>query len=748
MNNKVGITPVELAETESNLENLTNSHEETNVSLKRTKSNDSVNEVTSVISFDKSPADDIVKEETSNETVKGEVSNDTVKVGFEQLKVATNKSDENNINEKKEDKKEEVVEEGERGQFSNTLEFFFSTLGYAVGVGNVWRFPYLAYRNGGGVFLIPYFIFMVLIGFPMVYLEFVVGQFTSRGPLTAWTMTKISRGIGISMNIANTLYVIYYNLIIAYSIYFLFVSFTTELPWEKCSDWSSYNCVDNYDKAVFAFDKCENITTQFKCMDDNSLNYGRCFNLTDSIDFMDSFNMTNCNSFLGNETLKTYWKPTFPSQDYWQRKVLQQSLGLDESGKLIWQLALALFVTYVIVYGMLIGGVAIFGKLVYFIVTFPYLVLIILGIKGWTLDGADIGIKYYVIPKWDRLGDIKVWSDAATQIFFTLAISYGGMSTFASYNKFSTNVMRDALIIPMANCITSFFAGFVIFAYMGYLSKLTGQEMSDVVQAGQGLAFVVYPYAVTTIAGAPVWSCLFFFMLVLLGLDSTLGSVEVTIRSVLDTFPVLEKRKYVTITCIFIFYYVCGLLFCIQSGAYWMELFNNYAGDWSILVTAMLECLIMSYLYGLKNLKKDIRCMLGSWAVDTWTWYIWCGLWGFVSPGIMITIIIVTWTQLKPITLGDYVFPEWSLPVGQLMTASIMLGWMGWALYCIIDAIRNKQNILDLFKPTLDNYLPAKEKNKIAVQIARGRYHKSGVTATYDVENKGFEGEETTVSYL
>ncbi len=60
------------------------------------------------------------------------------------------------------------------------------------------------------------------------------------GPLTAWNMVRIAKGVGISMNIANTLYVIYYNLIIAYSLYYLAMSFNSELPWQKCSDsWGS-----------------------------------------------------------------------------------------------------------------------------------------------------------------------------------------------------------------------------------------------------------------------------------------------------------------------------------------------------------------------------------------------------------------------------------------------------------------------------------------------------------------------------
>ena len=81
-------------------------------------------------------------------------------------------------------------------------------------------------------------------------------------------------------------------------------------------------------------------------------------------------------------------------------------------------------------------------KIVYFTSLFPYVVLLILGINGWTLPGAGKGIEFYIKPDFSKLADITVWFDAAVQIFFTMSCSYGGLITLASYNRFNQNTLR------------------------------------------------------------------------------------------------------------------------------------------------------------------------------------------------------------------------------------------------------------------------------------------------------------------
>ena len=82
----------------------------------------------------------------------------------------------------------------ERDQWANPIEFLLSCVAMSVGLGNVWRFPFTAYSNGGGAFLIPYIIVLFLIGKPVYYLELCLGQFSSRGPVKLWDVSPAFRG--------------------------------------------------------------------------------------------------------------------------------------------------------------------------------------------------------------------------------------------------------------------------------------------------------------------------------------------------------------------------------------------------------------------------------------------------------------------------------------------------------------------------------------------------------------------------
>lgn len=125
--------------------------------------------------------------------------------------------------------------EDERESWDSKIMFLLATIGYAVGLGNVWRFPYLAQKNGGGAFLVPYFIMLAIQGIPIFYLELAIGQRLRKGAIGVWNeVSPWLGGIGIASAIVSFIVALYYNTIIAWCLIYLFHSFESPLPWSEC----------------------------------------------------------------------------------------------------------------------------------------------------------------------------------------------------------------------------------------------------------------------------------------------------------------------------------------------------------------------------------------------------------------------------------------------------------------------------------------------------------------------------------
>eukprot|EP01061_Rhynchopus_euleeides_P045445 TRINITY_DN8154_c2_g1_i1.p1 TRINITY_DN8154_c2_g1~~TRINITY_DN8154_c2_g1_i1.p1 ORF type:complete len:578 (+),score=188.13 TRINITY_DN8154_c2_g1_i1:246-1979(+) len=125
-----------------------------------------------------------------------------------------------------------IYDADERETFGKRIEFLLTTVGYAVGLGNVWRFPYLCYMNGGGTFLVPYLIALVALGAPVFLLELAIGQLFRRG--TYHSLCHIDsrlRWIGYLSIFVSASVALYYNVVIAWSLYYFFWCFRAELPW-------------------------------------------------------------------------------------------------------------------------------------------------------------------------------------------------------------------------------------------------------------------------------------------------------------------------------------------------------------------------------------------------------------------------------------------------------------------------------------------------------------------------------------
>ncbi|XP_054757024.2 sodium- and chloride-dependent betaine transporter-like isoform X1 [Lytechinus pictus] len=367
--------------------------------------------------------------------------------------------------------KEKELQEGEienetgrkdRGTWTSQLDFLLTLIGASVGLGNVWRFPYLCYKNGGGAFLIPYFICLILGGIPQLILEVGLGQWTNQAAVTSWDICPIFKGLGPAGMFIQFFFDIYYIVIMAWACYYMFMSFTSKLPYSHCdNEWNTPCCFATGDIGV---DKANDTTVMTTAAMSYDPTGAQSTNVTE-----------HC-----NETVSS-------TVEFWDRKILQIHLsdGIHDLGGINWQLLLCMFLAWFICYLCICKGVKTSGKVVYFTAPFPYILLTILLVRAVTLPNALEGIIYYLKPDITRLSDSQVWMDAATQIFFSYSLGHGVLIALGSYNRHKHNFIRDSLIFTAANSGTSLYAGFVIFAVLGFMAGQQGVNVSVVAKSGQ-----------------------------------------------------------------------------------------------------------------------------------------------------------------------------------------------------------------------------------------------------------------------
>uniref|UniRef100_A0A8C4EJB3 Transporter n=1 Tax=Dicentrarchus labrax TaxID=13489 RepID=A0A8C4EJB3_DICLA len=525
------------------------------------------------------------------------------------------------------------AEYNERGQWNNKIEFFLSVAGEIIGLGNVWRFPYLCYKNGGGAFFVPYVIFFVCCGIPVFFLETALGQFTSEGGITCWRkVCPLFEGIGYATQVIEAHLNVYYVVILAWAIFYLFNCFTTELPWAGCGHyWNTGRRGEQWIREEVLLASKNNHVHLF-CL----------------------------------------------------RRVLKISDGIEHMGGMRWELAMCLALAWFICYFCIWKGPKSTGKVVYVTATFPYVMLLVLLIRGVTLPGAYEGIKFYLYPDISRLSDPQVWVDAGTQIFFSYAICLGCLTALGSYNSYNNNCYRDCIMLCCLNSGTSFVAGFAIFSVLGFMAYEQNVPIEAVAESGPGLAFIAYPKAVTMMPLSPLWACLFFMMLIFLGLDSQFVCVESLVTAVVDMYPETFRRGYrreLLILGMSIVSFFIGLIMCTEGGMYVFQLFDSYAASgMCLLFVAIFESICIGWVYGSDRFYLNIEDMIGYKPV----FFIkWC--WMILTPGICAAIFLFFLIKYKPLKYNNvYTYPDWGYGIGWFMAMSSMvcipLGmiWMIW----------------------------------------------------------------------
>ena len=445
----------------------------------------------------------------------------------------------------------ELLEE-QRETWGTRGGFVLAAVGSAVGLGNLWGFPYKLYSYGGGAFLIPYIVAMFCIGIPLLILEFTLGHYTQRAAPNAFRrVNKRLEFVGWWGIILGFVIITYYPTILAYCFSYMGDSLTAiftgqPLPW--------------------AGEGVEGVQ--------NASNY--------------------------------FFKDYLTGGEY---------IGPFRS-EILYMLILA----WVLMYFCIFRGVKLVGKIVWLTVPLPWIMLLILAVRGLTLEGSMKGLAFYLDPDWTQLAKPTTWRFAFGQVFFSLSLAFGVMLTYASFLHRKSDINNNAAIIGIADFVTSFIGGIAIFATIGGMAHVTSQAgqpvpVNEVVDGGPGLAFVAFPYALAQLPAAAWWSLIFFFMLVTLGIDSAFSITESVLAGIVDK---TGWRRDIVLPVMSVVGIGTGLMYVTIDGLSFLGTVDGFVnGTWGIAFIGLIECVALGWFSRLDVLREHAN-ERSDWRLGRW----------------------------------------------------------------------------------------------------------------------------------
>jgi len=414
-----------------------------------------------------------------------------------------------------------------REQWKSQMGFLMAAVGSAIGLGNIWRFSYMAYEYGGGAFLIPYIVALLTAGIPLLILEFAVGhERIGSAPLAYakihhqwewlgwWAVIFVMFGIDL-----------YYTTVISWCANYFVLSFS--MAWGD---------------------------------DPNGFFFGKFLNISSG-----------------------------PGE-----------LG-GIQGRILAGLVVVWGLNWAILYRGVQRGIELANR-----IFMPLLLALTAVLVLWSLqlEGAGEGIKAYLKPDFSQLSKPDVWIAAYSQIFFTLSLGFGIMVAYASYLPEKTNLTRNAILTGIINSGYSLFAGFAVFATLGYMAGAEGKPIAEVVKQSIGLAFVAYPKAISMMPGGTIFGAVFFLCLFVAGMSSSISIIEAFTSALIDKFN-YSRGKVVTVISLAGF--LGSIVFATRGGLFWLDIADHFILNYGLVTVGIAECILVGWFFNTKMLRDHVN---------------------------------------------------------------------------------------------------------------------------------------------
>lgn len=364
--------------------------------------------------------------------------------------------------------------EGKREHWGNKLGFILAAAGSAVGLGNIWKFPYITGENGGAAFIFVYLICILVIGLPVLIAEVLLGRNSQKGPVSTFKLlAKKHRplwiGVGGMFFVTGLIILSYYNVI---------------------AGWSMGYIVESIAGKITSFQSAGDAATHFDTLVTNPL-----------------------------------WI-------------------------LFWQFIFVAMGAIVVYFGVRNG----IEKIAKFLMPVFFVILIFLVVWGVSLEGSEKGLRFLLHPDWSTV-TLKTVLIALGHAFFTLSVGMGVLLTYGSYLQKDDNMFFSGVMIALLDTLIALLAGLAIFTSVFAMGFNPAE--------GPGLVFNVLPAVFSLMPGGNAFSFLFFVLLSIAALTSTISILEMLVSSIMDE---LKMKRHTTVIILSLIIFVLGIPSALSFG--------------------------------------------------------------------------------------------------------------------------------------------------------------------------------------
>ena len=298
-------------------------------------------------------------------------------------------------------------------------------------------------------------------------------------------------------------------------------------------------------------------------------------------------------------------KETIFSQEHFN----EEHFSLANIGSMDMQLVLILGIVAAVTFLFIIGGIRFVRNICKFCVPACFLLMVTLTIRTCLAHGGSLGVSSFLSPDWSVFTQPTAWVEACCHVIFSLNLGVGGVSTYASYNNYHYNIVRDCLIIVIAHLLWVLQSVVLTFSLLGAAHVNTVSDLSHTQPIGM-LGLAQMELGLAEIEFGWLWMGLLFILLLMVGLSSMFGFLQVIITSIIYVRP--HYRPFIPVISLLLLcvIFLLSLLLTIPGGFQIHQVLHEFISTVPVLIFSLLTIVATVLCHGTKFLMTDLSDMI------------------------------------------------------------------------------------------------------------------------------------------